>query len=153
MPPLHSETPWMMFVLNRVLSSFPQGKLAVSWTWASVPTVGLGYCPRQTEGGGNETPAMSLKDHSDTWVNATFISHFKCILRRSKRESLAHSWSPRKAPWQVRLVLHKGSSPSCQAEFAGSSICMGGRATTQQDLSYSWEEALLARRESLDAST
>jgi hypothetical protein len=57
-------------------------------------------------------------------------------------------------------VLHKGTPPNSQfsqAEIAGSSILLGGRATTRQGLSYSGKRDPLARRgtyrrESLDAS-
>jgi hypothetical protein len=86
--------------------------------------------------------AGSLKDHSDTWVNATTFIH----------TANAHSQGPRgshsvQALQQTRLVLHRGAPPSSQfvqAESAGRSICSGGRATTWQDLLYSGERDPLA---------
>jgi hypothetical protein len=84
--------------------------------------------------------AVSLKDHSDTWINATTFIQIQMHTFKVQEGVPACGWSPRGVPRQVRLVFHRGALPSRQfiwAEIAGSLFCWGGRATTGQDLSYS----------------
>jgi hypothetical protein len=103
---------------------------------------------------------MSLKDHSDIWVNAATFIH----------SSNTHLQGPGRSHGTRSVVLQgtttgkacspQGAPPSSQfvwAEIAWRSIHSGGIATTRQDLSYSRKRDPLARRgayrrESLDAS-
>jgi hypothetical protein len=143
-------------VLNRTLLSFPQRRsylwpgprwVSLQWDWDTAQG------PRYSRG--NKTTAMSLKDHTDTWVNATTFFHTYKV----QEGVTAWGQSPCRAPRQVRLVLHRGAPPSSQfiqAENARSFIHSRGRATKWQDRSYSGESDPLARRgtcrrESLDA--
>jgi hypothetical protein len=93
--------------------------------------------------------AMSLKDHSDTWVNATTFTDISNAHLQGPGGVTAHSRLPCRASQPCKAVVHRGAPLSSQfvwAESAGNSVCLGGRATTGQDLSYWGERDPLARR-------
>jgi hypothetical protein len=102
--------------------------------------------------------AMSLKDRSDSWVNATFINTSNVCLQGPRGSQ--GTWlvtSQGTAAGKACTPQESSTSQFIQAEIARSSIHSGERATTQQDLSYSGERDPLAktgtyRKESLDAS-
>jgi hypothetical protein len=85
--------------------------------------------------------AMSLRDRSDTWANATAFIHASNAHLQGPGRVTACGWSPHRTPGQVRLVLHRGAPPSSQVIQAENARSLGGRATTWQDLSYLGERS------------
>jgi hypothetical protein len=109
-------------------------KLAVSWTWVSIPMNGIGI----SYGGIGIWPKADLRQRQRNHghVPQRPLRHLgQCNIFHT---STACSPSPCKAPWQVRLVLHKGAPPSSQ--FIWAEIVLWRE-------SYSMARPLLLRRE------
>jgi hypothetical protein len=101
--------------------------------------------------------ALSLNDHSDTWVNATTFIHTSNVCLQDTRgcHSTQVVTSQGTVAGKACAPQESSTKQFIQAEIARSSIHSRERATRQQDLSYSGERDLLARkgsykRESLD---